>query len=214
MRLTIDLHLHTNGSRDSYITLEDAARRCREQGLDGFAVTNHDSLAEIPPSFRDKVNLIVIPGIEISASGAHVVAFDIQEHIEDKLSIGETVERIHEQGGIAIISHPFSFFRSWVNLKQVEEAGFDLVEVDNAYQYPYEMMREKNGELAERLGLPQTGGSDAHVPSTVGRAYTIMEAEERSLDGVLEALRKGKTQGEGNGISFTERLKWIGYFRK
>ena len=214
MRLLIDLHLHTNGSRDSYITLEDAARRCREQGLDGFAVTNHDSLAEIPPSFLDKVDLIVIPGIEISASGAHIVAFDIRETVEEKLSIGETVERIHDQGGLATISHPYSFFRSWVNLKEVERAGFDLVEVANAYQYPYDMMREKNGELAERLGLPQTGGSDAHVPSTVGRAYTIMEAEERSLEGVLGALREGKTNCEGRGISLTERLKWIGFFRR
>jgi len=214
MRLRIDLHLHTIESRDSYITLEDAARRCREQGLDGFAVTNHDRLAEIPPSFQDNVDLIVIPGIEISASGAHIVAFDIGETIEEKLSIRETVERIHDQGGLAIISHPYSFFRSWVNLREVEGAGFDLVEVANAYQYPYEMMREKNGELAERLGLPQTGGSDAHVPSTVGRAYTIMEAEERSLEEVLKAIREGKTHGEGSGISFTERLKWIGYFRK
>ena len=209
MRLRIDLHVHTRDSGDSRISLEDATRRCREEGLDGFAVTNHDFLSEAPISEPEEGDLVVINGMEISARGAHILAFDIDEPVEMDLGIPETVERIHGQGGIAVIAHPYSVFRTWVNRREIDVAGFDLVEVANAYQFPYGWMLERNTRLARELGLPQTGGSDAHIPRTVGRAYTVLEVEERSVEGVLAALRRGDTEAEGRGISLAERLKLV-----
>lgn len=207
MRLRIDLHVHTRDSLDSHISLDDAARRCREEDLDGFAVTNHDFFSDIPSSWLKKTDLVILRGMEVSARGAHILALDINEEVEMGLGILETVEKIHEQGGLAIIAHPYSVLRTWVNRREIEAAGFDLVEVANAYQFPYGWMLERNTRLAQELGLPQTGGSDAHIPRTVGRAYTVLEVDERSEEGVLEALRKGKTRAEGRGISLAERLK-------
>jgi hypothetical protein len=207
MRLRIDLHVHTHESRDSYVSVVDAVRRCLEEGLDGFAITNHDFLSEPPESALERDDLIVINGVEVSAKRAHVLAFNISETVEIGLSVPDTVERIHGQGGVAIIAHPYSTLRTWVNKREIEAAGFDLVEVANAYQFPYGWMLERNTRLAEELGLPQTGGSDAHIPRTVGRAYTVLEVDERSEEGVLEALRKGRTRAEGRGISLAERLK-------
>lgn len=207
MRLRIDLHVHTRDSLDSHISLDDAARRCREEDLDGFAVTNHDFFSDIPSSWLKKTDLVILRGMEVSARGAHILALDINEEVEMGLGILETVEKIHEQGGLAIIAHPYSVLRTWVNRREIEAAGFDLVEVANAYQFPYGWMLERNTRLAQELGLPQTGGSDAHIPRTVGRAYTVLEVDERSEEGVLEALRKGKTKAEGRGISLAERLK-------
>ena len=208
MELRIDLHLHTTLSQDSIVTREDAIEGCRRLGLDGFAVTNHDVLTRIPESALDDSGLIILPGVEIKAEGIHIGAFDIQELPEDKLSLGETVDRIHDQGGFAVICHAHSVLGTWLNRGSIVEAGFDLVEVANAYQFPYWMMVELNRRLARRLGRPETGGSDSHIPDTVGRAYTVLEAEERSTEGVLNALRKGRCRGEGRGISLGERLKW------
>ncbi len=208
MELRIDLHLHTTLSQDSIVTLEDAIEGCRRLGLDGFAVTNHDVLTRIPESALDDSGLIILPGVEIKAEGIHIGAFDIQELPEDKLSLGETVDSIHDQGGFAVICHAHSVLGTWLNRGNIVEAGFDLVEVANAYQFPYGMMVELNRRLARRLRLPETGGSDSHIPGTVGRAYTVLEAEERSTEGVLDALRKGRCRGEGRGISLRERMKW------
>ena len=209
MRLRLDLHLHTTRSVDSSVTLEDAVRRVKEQGLDGFAVTDHDSIAEIPGGFSQDNDIIVVPGMEVSADGGHVLAFSIQEQIPMGLPIPETVDRIHAQGGIAVIAHPYSVFRTWVDSSEIEGAGFDCVEVINAHQLPFGYTLAKNRGLAERLGLPQTGGSDAHIPRTVGRAYTILESESGDVEGVLRALRDGKTQAEGRGVSLAERLKLV-----
>jgi hypothetical protein len=177
-------------------------------GLDGFAATNHDVLTRIPESALDDSELIILPGIEIKAEGIHIGAFDINMLVEENLRLGETIDRIHDQGGIAVICHAHSVLGTWLNRENIWEAGFDLVEVANAYQFPYRIMEELNGSLAKRLGCAQTGGSDSHISSTVGRAYTILEAEERSAEGVLDALRKGKCRGEGRGISLAERLRW------
>jgi predicted metal-dependent phosphoesterase TrpH len=208
MRLLIDLHIHTTQSRDSYVTFDDAVRRCWEEGLDGFAVTDHDKLTRLPDTFEAS-GLVVLEGEEVTARGAHILAFDIEEEITPDLSIQETVERIHEQGGFAVIAHPYSIFRTWVSFREIQGAGFDAVEVANAYQFPYGMMLEKNGDLAERLGLPKTGGSDAHIPRTVGRAYTILEAPTRDVKGVMSAIKDGRTSFGGKGISLLERLKLL-----
>jgi len=119
MRLRIDLHVHTRDSGDSYVTVEDAARRCREESLDGFAVTNHDFLYETPISTLGINDLVVLPGMEVSARGAHILALDINEQVEMGLGIPETVERIHGQGGLAIIAHPYSVLRTWVNRQEI-----------------------------------------------------------------------------------------------
>jgi predicted metal-dependent phosphoesterase TrpH len=208
MERRIDLHLHTTLSLDSTVTWNDATTGCWRTGLDGFAATNHETLTKIPESILNDSGLIVLPGIEIKAEGIHIGAFDIQELVEKRLSLAETVDRIHDQGGIAVICHAHSVLRTWMDRKKVEEAGFDLVEVANAYQFPYGMMTERNRSLAEKINCPQTGGSDSHIPQTVGRAYTILEVKERSPEGVLDALRKGRCRGEGGNISLRERLKW------
>ena len=81
----------------------------------------------------------------------------------------------------------------------MEDAGFDLVEVANAFQFPYRVTEMLNSNLAKKLGRSQTRGSDSHTPDTVGRAYIILEAEERSIEGVLDALRKGGCRDIGRG---------------
>jgi predicted metal-dependent phosphoesterase TrpH len=185
----------------------DAVDGCRRIGLDGFAMTNHDTLSKIPESVHSESGLIILPGVEIEAEGIHICAFDIWKLPDANLSLSETVDDIHDQGGFAIICHAHSNPGTWVNRSKVEDAGFDLVEVANARQFPYGIMEVLNSNLAKKLGRSKTGGSDSHIPQTVGRAYTVLEAEERSTEGVLDALRKGRCRGEGRGISLDERFK-------
>ncbi|MCW3992854.1 MAG: CehA/McbA family metallohydrolase [Candidatus Bathyarchaeota archaeon] len=207
MKLRIDLHVHTNHSTDSRVSIEDAVLRCEETGLDGFAVTDHDTLGGLSEAMAQESRVVIIPGVEISARGAHILALDISEPIPAGLSIAETVDRIHGQGAVAVIAHPYSVLRTWVDSREIEGAKFNAVEVANAYQFPYGWMLKKNAAMAERLGLPQTGGSDAHIPEAVGCAYTVVEADSREVEDILNSIRKGRTEARGRGISLYERLK-------
>jgi predicted metal-dependent phosphoesterase TrpH len=47
-------------------------------------------------------------------------------------------------------------------------------------------------EIAEQLGLPGTGGSDAHALWQVGRCVTVFEREIRSQEELVSELRRGR----------------------
>lgn len=207
MRLRLDLHVHTAHSPDSHTSIDRVIKRCEEIGLNGFAVTDHDTIAGISEAQKKGDNIVVIPGVEISAKGAHILAYDISEPIPSNLSISDTVDRIHEQDAVAVIAHPYSLFRTWIKKRELEDVGFNAIEVANAAQFPYRWMLEKNINLAEKLGLPQIGGSDAHNPLFVGRAHTIVETDSHEIRDILQAIKKGDTEAVGRGITISERLK-------
>jgi len=206
LRLRLDLHIHTDHSLDSRISVDEVILRCKSVGMHGFAVTDHDTLSGVAEAMEKGGDLIVIPGMEVSARGGHILALDVSEPIPAGLSMAETVEKIDDQGAIAIIAHPYSVFRTWVNSTEIKAAGFNAVEVANAAQFPYGWMLKKNAALAERLGLPETGGSDAHSPEMVGRAYTVVEADSPEVEDVIRSIRRGYTEAWGRGISLFDRL--------
>jgi predicted metal-dependent phosphoesterase TrpH len=186
---------------------DDINGRCRDLKLDGYAVCDHDSLEAL--GRVESGGLVVIPGLEVSAKGAHILCFDPVEVVPSGLSIVETVERVHAQGATAILAHPYAIPRSFVRFREVERSGFDAIEVINSAQLPFSFVTACNRGLAEKLGLPQTGGSDSHIPETFGRSYTVVEADSREPDDIIEAIKKGRTRVVGAGISFGERLLTI-----
>ncbi len=209
MKLKLDLHIHTYFSSDCKSPIEAIAERLEAMGFHGYAITDHDTTQGIPEVLRKKGDLVVIPGVEISARGAHIVALDIQEPVPPHLDIGETVDLIQGQGATAVLAHPYGIPRSWTSVRNARDAGFDAIEVANGAQIPYALVMRYNLRMAEELQLPQTGGSDSHIPETVGRCYTIVDAKSKERDDVIRAIRLGRTEVGGKGTSVGERLRKI-----
>ncbi len=65
-----DLHAHTTAS-DGVYTPTALVERAKRAGLTGIAVSDHDSLAGVPEARRagERLDLRVIPGIELSSAG-------------------------------------------------------------------------------------------------------------------------------------------------
>jgi predicted metal-dependent phosphoesterase TrpH len=126
--------------------------------------------------------------------------------VPSDLSIIDTVGQIHGQGGTAILAHPYAIPRSFIRFAEAERAGFDAIEVANSAQIPFGVVMGWNRGMAERLGLPQTGGSDAHIPELVGRSYTVVEADSREPRDIVEAIRGGRTEVVGAGFGLFERM--------
>lgn len=209
MKLKIDLHVHTVHSHDAFSNIDTVNKRLIKQGLHGYAITDHNTISGIPEALKKKENLIIIPALEISATGAHILALEPSELIPPDLSIFETVHRIHEQGATAVLAHPYRMPRSWINMKKIAEAGFDAIEVANSAQIPYRFICKINQRLASKLGLPVTGGSDSHIPETIGKAYTIIESQSKEIDDIIKAIKQGKTRYAGVGTGINIRLKQI-----
>ena len=189
--LTIDLHAHTRFFHDHARVAElydpvgfrFLAWVAKRQGLDGFATTNHDYYR---PYDRDGV--AVIPGIEVSSSEGHilVVGPDPPSHTEaGELAPAEVVDLAHDRDCAAIVAHPYR--NSTV---RDSDADFDAIEVNGKHP----RTREWAEGLASDLGLPVVGGSDAHYPVELGRAFTRVDAAEATPESVVSAIRDGRVE--------------------
>lgn len=203
LRLKIDLHVHTDYSRDSTITLNQVVAYSQMRGLDGVAVTDHDVVTGALELVERATKLVVIPGVEVATSRGHVVALNTTKSIPTKLNPLETIQKIHETGGIAVAAHPAMFYKG---MGKQANSGFDAIEVVNAAAFPFFLSTHLSRKLAVRLNLPQTAGSDAHYASEIGSAYTVIDSK-RDVDSIVCAIAKGKTVPCGNPIQWKQRLK-------
>ena len=202
-RLRIDLHVHTVYSGDALTQPREAVLWARKKGLQGIAITDHDTLkgALRAQAFSHRGGVLVIPGLEVESRGGHILALGITEPVRSGLSLMETLDAIREQGGLAILAHPYNVLapRSWSpeGLRRL-----DAIEVVNASQLLFGISHRLAVRLARSLGKPMVAGSDAHFPEAIGKAYTLFEAEF-DMDSVLEALKKGKVRPMGGRMEFS-----------
>jgi predicted metal-dependent phosphoesterase TrpH len=200
----LDLHIHSEFSSDSTIPVELIVRRVKRAGLDGFAVTDHNAVGGTRKALelaRDH-GLVAIPGTEVSASEGHVLAFGIREAVPRDLPAEETVERIHDLGGVAVAAHPFRIW-SGIGGKTLREVGFDAVEVVNG------RTAESANREARRVarGRPAVAGSDSHRGDRIGRCATVLSMDG-DVDDVLEHIRRGKAVAEGKGRTLAETPRY------
>ena len=205
LQLKIDLHVHSQYSADSSITPEEIVFYAKRCGLDGVAVTDHDRLDGALKIARD-LDFLIIPGVEIASLDGHVVGLNVHESIPAKLSVDETVNRIHESGGIAIACHPVGLFKGGLGTRA--SSRFDAIEVINSSAIPFSYTVRQNERIASSLGKARVAGSDAHYGPEIGYAYTLVDSG-LSADEVVKAISKGLCEPFGRGIPLTLRLKKI-----
>ncbi|MFQ5759003.1 MAG: PHP domain-containing protein [Candidatus Bathyarchaeia archaeon] len=203
MVLKIDLHVHTCYSSDGITTPREVAAYSKRRGLDGVAITDHDTVDGALRLLR-KTDLIIIPGVEITTSGGHILAFNITKSIPSNLRPSETIQRIHEAGGIAAVAHPVTLIRGWRSTDTI--LNFDAVEVINSSTFPFSLSTHLSRKLAVRLNLPQIAGSDAHYGPEIGFAYTLIDADPE-VDEIVQAIKGGVAIPFGRAIPWRLRLK-------
>ena len=203
--MKIDMHVHTVYSGDSCNSVQDILEACRRVGLNGVVVLDHNTLRGGREAVAIKSDILIIPGIEVSSADGHILAFNVNEEIPRDLTVEETIDRIHAQGGVAVAAHPY---RVWSGLGERNVLGrsFDAIECQNGRS-------TKRGncmaaELAEEMKKPMTGGSDSHEPESIGRAYTVFPEGITDVEGVMKALLEGKATTEGTNRDGRATLRY------
>lgn len=209
--LRLDLHIHSSFS-DGRDGVEEILKAAFDGGLDGIAITDHDTLegsieAERIVQERD-LDLLIIPGVEVSTSDGHLLALGVRELPPSRQSPDETIEFVRRRGGIAIVSHPYHLFRH--SMYRIPDC--DAVEVYNS-KYIFGIANLWAKRMAERRGLPMVAGSDAHMAGTVGLGVTVVEVEEGAdLDDILGSIRGGQVKIESKRMSpsafVSQMVRW------
>ncbi|UEC42351.1 MAG: PHP domain protein [Methanothrix sp.] len=193
--------------------MEEILKAALEAGLDGIAITDHDTLEGFFEAERivaeRGLDLLIIPGVEVSTSEGHLLALGLRELPPPGRSPQETSEFARARGGITIVSHPYHLFRH--SMYRIPEC--DAVEVYNS-KYIFGIANFWAKRMAERCGLPMVAGSDSHMAGTVGLGVTVVEVEEGySLGDVLASIRGGRVKIESKRMSITvfasQMVRWL-----
>ena len=193
--MLVELHSHTHYSRGTKIFYESLHRpremlaQAKKLGAGAIAITDHDEIkgALEAKKLSKKMGIEVIVSEEVTSASGHVLALGINEWIQPMLSVAETVERIHEQGGVAIAPHPFDFKRNGIRM---ECLLCDGIEVFNAMSID-RITNKKALKIAKARNLPMTAGSDAHSVDMLGYGMTRVDAHD--AESILKEVRKGST---------------------
>ncbi len=199
--LRAELHSHSSLSHDGRDPIELILGQAAAVGLDALAITDHDAVAASTDAAAkaSKYGLIGVPGIEVSSQAGHILGVGVSEMIPKGQSFEDTVDLIHDAGGIAILPHPFQKSRHGVgpNVQPDALAKADAIEVYNSRLLTGRGNRQAR-RFAETYSMPMTAGSDAHISEMIGQAVTAIDTDDRSVSGIVDAIRAGRTSIEGN----------------
>lgn len=192
-----DLHLHSRHSPDSTLDPREIAQLAKARGLKAVAITDHNTVAG-HAAMRDacaQEGLLFIPGIEVTSTEGHILAYGVKEAPQSGRTAVETIEEIHALGGIASAAHPERVYTG-LSTDVVRAAKFDAVEAFNSQSAVHHNAKARM--VAEELRLPITGGSDAHAPYRVSLGYLTMDLEPESTDEAIAQILKGKNTADGS----------------
>lgn len=199
MKLKFDLHAHSWYSADGVSDPEEMIRMARVRGLNGFAITDHNTCECVDYFLKQGYmredgepvdGILIIPGQEVTTAQGHLLALGITLPDLRMRPAQEVVKIIHEKGGLAIPPHPYDLFRAGIREQVLDELDIDALEVFNAAT----TMKRYNRmafDYAQSKGHPMTSSSDSHHAEALGTAYTVLDVKEFSLRGVLAAIKGG-----------------------
>ena len=190
-----DLHIHSDISDGLASIPEIMEYVATKTDLSVIAITDHNTIegALFAKSLEDLYpGVEVIVGEEVTSKSGHILGLFLNETVPAGLSAAETISRINQQGGIAIIAHPFANrafgpFGLKSLGRHINEVAFQAMEVYNSSPYLIYANRLAAKAFAAGQGIAATGGSDAHVLHAIGKGYTLFRgssAEDlrRSVD--------------------------------
>ena len=191
--MQVELHCHTNHS-DGVPSVRELIEKAQKE-LGAVAITDHNTFSGYNEAKKMKLKCLLVPGIEVTCKHpkghAHVGVLGVEElSVKAHCSLDELIDDAHSRDGVVVNVHPFGGF-SRNGFNDVKNAKkFDVIEVLNGNTLP--SGNKKAYELAQKLNMPMTCGSDAHRLEDVGKF--ACEIDANSIDGILKCIKKGQVK--------------------
>ena len=195
LRLKADFHTHC---ADDPL---DVVGYSAEMLIDGVAQLNVEVLAITCHSrvvynnrldeYARRRGVLLIPAAELLVEHKHVVVLNPDREQAEAKSFAE-LRRLGKRGAAFVAPHPFYPARSCLRGKLKENIDlFDAIEYSGVYLRAINPNRNAV-RAARRFGLPLIGNSDTHAMPYSCSTFSWIEVEEASIDGVIDAIRKGR----------------------
>jgi predicted metal-dependent phosphoesterase TrpH len=198
-----EAHAHTLAS-DGMVTAPELVRAAAAAGLQVVCVTDHDTIPDLAEAtdVGAALGVDVVRGEEVTCvfpPGTHIVALFIDRPIRMHMSVEDTVDAIHDQGGLAIVPHPFmpTYFASMSQrrldslLETHAVDGIELRHTAPVLHGTWKRLDEYYGRRRDRLGAALGAGDSHFGAADIGRVVTVFEGA--GADGLRRALEQRTT---------------------
>lgn len=209
--MRFETHLHTVvGSYDGAIQTDELISWLAESGIDGVCITDHDyvwSKRDLE-RVRAAAGCLIVGGVEVSTDMGHVLTYGLSEYVPGSSDIRTLRREVDKVGGVMVLAHPFrheispyyTYGHTPKGLPSWEEVldrpvfrYVDALEACNGSGVSEEEVFVRRA--AQDLGLPVTGGSDAHRTTKLGLCLTELNESVKSEQDWMEAIRAGLCDG-------------------
>jgi len=194
---------------DCDMALDQIINRCQETGINCIAISDHGTV-EGALKMQSIAPFPVIVAEEMLTTHGEIMGMFLKETIPSGLSVEQTISQIKAQGALVNIPHPFDIFRQSSLDSSIIEAIADQIDLIEVFNSRYFLLRSaaKAQAFAQKYGIPQSAGSDAHTPDEIGNAYVEMP-EFNGKDDFLQALKKNKVFGHRTNPLVHFNSAWV-----
>lgn len=184
--MIFELHIHSRHSFDSLMSLESIIKAAKLRGLDGIAVTDHNTIKgglEAQRINNDREFATVV-GTEIYTDKGDIIGLFLNEEIKSRMFL-DVVDEIRSQDGIVVLPHPFRGH-------ELNKGLISAVDAIESFNSRTDIVGNKRAEeLVRKYKKVSLAGSDAHFISEIGLGSTLINCD--NLDEIKSAILAGKT---------------------
>ena len=199
LALRANLHTHTTQS-DGDFAPQELIRLYSEHEYDVLALTDHRQVSDV--SQYDPFGMVLIPGTEIDVDNPgrlrwHILTLncplDFQYAARNDVNPQVVIDAVNAAGGLAAVAHPY-----WCNFNSdvvkevkdyfaIEIYNSQCRDIDRAYS-----LQTWDELLLDGYKVNAIAVDDVHCAFALFRGWTVICAKERTVESVMDALRKGE----------------------
>lgn len=216
--LTIGNHVHTTFSADAKQTLAQAISKAVAARMDGFILTDHNTMKGVETDVFKNAPIILIKGMEFGAwreigetvvGHAGIIGMDGTESLPTFASLEQMLGLAKRRNAFVIANHPYLNNNAWASRPELQPE-VDAVEVWNGWWALVDPLMHNNDAkdlwesyVAKGRHLTAMGGADSHGQfyDTPARATNLVFSKDRSAEAVLEGIRAGHVTVEATAGS-------------
>ncbi len=203
--MLIDLHVHSSHTQGIPFSLADLVARAKDRKLDGFCLTDINTLAGASEAKRlgREAEIVVLTGFEALTDQGHFLVFVpepdqlpevsgwLRFDERDRIVFGSLVDAVQSRKGVIVAAHPYDrSIDESPGDKLIRLEGIAAIEVLSGGHTT--LANELAEELAAGFGLPGVGGSNCHDDlEAMGKSATLaIDPIENEAD-LIDRIREG-----------------------
>jgi predicted metal-dependent phosphoesterase TrpH len=205
--LKVELHSHTSDDPLDRIphSTADLIDRAAVLGYDALAVTLHEKQLDAHrwQAYAQSRGVLLIPGIEQTIEGKHVLLLNFSERSEEVRTFADLAELKRAEAGLVVAPHAFFPNSSCLGASLMDRYAdlFDAVEYNAMFTRGVNFNR-----AAERWAgahrKPMVGNGDVHRLQQLGSTFSLIDAP-CDVSSICDAIRSGKVRVEARPLPWT-----------